>query len=321
MNLDPRRLEGARNFANKLWQATRFILMNLEGAPTGIGAIDSGQLTLVDRWILSRIQTLTGEVTRLIDGYQYGEAGRQIRDFLWDEFCDWYIEAAKIRLHDDEGDKATARAVLVAVLEQALRLLHPFMPFVTEAIWQALPEGARRGPALIVAAWPEVDAGRLDAAAEQEMAMVIELIRAIRAVRTDYKVEPARRIAAQVAGGASTEMLAANRELLVSLARLDGEQLAIVAATEVPAQSAPVVVGDVVAYLPLAGMVDLAAERARLEKEITALEGRIRASEGKLAGPFAERAPAEVVQRERDNLAAMRVELAQVREQREVLGG
>ncbi len=116
-------------------------------------------------------------------------------------------------------------------------------------------------------------------------------------------------------------MLAANRELLVSLARLDGERLTILEATEAPAQSAPVVVGDVVAYLPLAGMVDLAAERARLAKEIAALEGRIKASEGKLAGPFAERAPVEVVQRERDNLATMRVELAQLRETREVLVG
>jgi valyl-tRNA synthetase len=321
MNLDPRRLEGARNFANKIWQATRFILMNVgDQAPVQIERLDAASLTLVDRWILSRVQTLTGEVTRLIETYQYGEAGRQIRDFLWDEFCDWYIEAAKIRLYDEAGDKRTPRAVLIAVLEQALRLLHPYMPFVTEAIWQALPEGSRQGPALIVARWPEAAEARIDAGAEREMTALIELIRAIRAVRSDYNVEPARRIAATVAGGASTALLAANRDLLTSLARLDPTQLEVVEATTPLAQSAPVVVGDVVAYLPLAGMVDLAAERARLRKELGNLEGRIAASEGRLAGPFAERAPAEVVARERETLAAMKVELGQVREQAALLG-
>ena len=316
MNLDPRRLEGARNFANKIWQATRFILMNVgDVAPGKPDDLDPAKLTLVDRWILSRIQTLSGEVTRLIEAYQYGEAGRQIRDFLWDEFCDWYIEAAKIRLYGDDGDKATPRAVLLAVLEQAMRLLHPFMPFVTEAIWQALPEAVREGPALIVALWPtDVDTW-VDADAEREMAALMELIRGIRMVRSEYNVEPARRIAATLAGGASAAGLEASRDLLSSLARLDAERLTIVQATEPLAQSASVVVGDVVAYLPLAGMVDLEAERTRLAKELANLEGRINASEGRLAGPFAERAPAEIVARERETLAAMKVEAEGVREQ------
>ncbi|MCJ7549855.1 MAG: valine--tRNA ligase, partial [Anaerolineae bacterium] len=172
MNLDTRRLEGARNFANKIWQATRFILMNLgDEPPLSLDRVSRDRLTLPDRWILSRINRLSGDVFRLIESYQYGEAGRQIRDFLWDEFCDWYIEATKVRLYADETEgaagasgspAAAAQAVLVAVLEQAMRLLHPFMPYVTEAIWQALPQATKQGDALIVAPWPMEDSSRLD---------------------------------------------------------------------------------------------------------------------------------------------------------------
>ncbi len=200
MNLDLRRIEGARNFANKIWQATRFILMNVGDEPTAsLDDLGAAHLKLADRWILSRVQSLTAEVTRLMDDNQYGEAGRQVRDFLWDEFCDWYIEAAKGRLYGEGADRATPKAVLVAVLERAMRLLHPFMPFVTEAIWQALPEGARRGPALIVARWPVVDSAWIDEAAERDMAQLIAMVQGIRAIRSEYSVEPSHRIAATFA--------------------------------------------------------------------------------------------------------------------------
>lgn len=321
MNLDLRRIEGARNFANKIWQATRFILMNVGDEPTAsLDDLGAAHLTLADRWILSRVQSLTAEVTRLMDDNQYGEAGRQVRDFLWDEFCDWYIEAAKGRLYGEGADRATPKAVLVAVLERAMRLLHPFMPFVTEAIWQALPEGARQGPALIVARWPVVDSAWIDEAAERDMAQLIAMVQGIRAIRSEYSVEPSHRIAATFAAGWAEELLASEREVLIALARLDPEQTAIVDSTEPMAQSASVVVGDTVVYLPLAGLVDLEAERARLGKELANLEARIVASEGRLAGPFAQRAPADVVQRERDKLLEMRVEAARLREQARRLG-
>ena len=316
MNLDPRRLEGARNFANKIWQATRFILMNLEDAsPAPVEALEPVRLTLVDRWILSRVQRLTGEVTRLIDTFQYGEAGRQIRDFLWDEFCDWAIEAAKVRLYGEGADTETPRSVLVAVLEQAMRLLHPFMPFVTEAIWQTLPAAAKQSPSLMVTPWPEVNEAWLDEAAESQMATLIELVRGMRMVRSEYNVEAGKRIAATVGAGALAPVLEANREVLTFLARLDSERVAIVAGSEPLPQSASVVVGDIVAYLPLAGMVDLEAERARLQKELDGLIGRIAGSESRLSGPFAEKAPAPVVQREREKLVEMQAEAEQVREQ------
>jgi valyl-tRNA synthetase len=318
MNLDSRRMEGARNFANKLWQASRFILMNLgedELRPAAAALSDQGLLALEDRWILSRIQHLTDEVFHLMEEFQYGEAGRRIRDFLWDEFCDWYIEATKVRLYDENADKATPRTVLLTVLEQSLRLLHPFMPFVTEALWQALPASFRQGPALIVALWPEADASRYDAQAEAQMALMMELIRGIRNARAEYGVPAGKRIPAVVAAGAARAGLDERRALLESLARLDGSALTITNTCEPVAQSAAVVVGDVVAYLPLAGMVDLEAERERIRKALSGLEGRIESSAARLAGPFAQKAPVAVVARERETLAAMEAEAAQLREQ------
>jgi valyl-tRNA synthetase len=315
MNLDSRRLEGARNFGNKLWQATRFILMNLDGPPPSLDELDPARFALADRWILSRIAQLTAETTRLMDAYQYGEAGRQLRDFLWDEFCDWYIEATKVRLYGDEAERAVPRAVLVTVLEQAMRLLHPYMPYVTESIWQALPENAKPGEALIVAPWPADHPAWIDPAAEAHMATLMELIREIRMVRSEYNVEAGRRIAATVVAGPLTDVVETNRAILSFLARLDGDALTVVASADPLAQSASVMVGDLVAYLPLTGMVDLEAERGRLAKELEGLMRRIVSSEERLSGSFAEKAPAHIVDREREKLAEMKAEAEQVRDQ------
>ncbi|HEY89284.1 MAG TPA: valine--tRNA ligase, partial [Thermoflexia bacterium] len=318
MSLDLRRIAGARNFANKLWQATRFILLNLaEGERvTPLAELAAEQLLLEDRWILSRLYRVTESVTELMEAYQYGEAGRQLRDFIWDEFCDWYIEAAKVRLYaEDEVAKVAAKTVLLTVLEQALRLLHPFMPYVTEVIWQALPPEIKAGEALMIAAWPQPDAARLDVAAEERLSLLMELVRGIRNVRAEYHVPPGKRIAALLAAGEFQPLFAARRELLSSLARLDAEQLEIVAVATPPAQAAPVVAGELVIYLPLAGLVDLEAERRRLRKSLRALEGRITGSQRKLAGPFAERAPAHIVERERALLVELQGAATQTRAQ------
>jgi valyl-tRNA synthetase len=314
MNLDTRRIEGARNFANKLWQATRFILMNLD--ETSTVSWDAESLLLEDRWILSRLHRLMGDVFALMESQQYGEAGRRVRDFLWDEFCDWYLEAVKVRLYGDaEAEKAVPRAVLLTVLERSLRLLHPFMPFVTETLWQALPAASKPGDALIVAPWPLQDTALLDDEAEAQMAVLMELVRGIRNVRAEYGVPAGKRVAATLAAGDLAPVLAARRAVLIQLARLDPEALTIVAEAEPLSQSASVVAGEIVAYLPLAGLVDLAAERARLQKLLASLECRIATSEGRVAGPFAEKAPAAVVERERARLAEMQAEAAQLREQ------
>ncbi len=328
MNLDPRRLEGARNFTNKIWQAARFVLSNCPASyvprPTSDLGLGTWDLELVDRWVLSRLNHLVQSVTRLFESYQYGEAGRQINDFLWGQYCDWYIEASKVRLYDDDVDNDVPLAVLFHVLETALRLLHPFMPFVTEALWQSLPDGVRAGESLMLAQWPEPDAALLDdasfAQAEEWMGLMMELVRGIRNRRAEYNVTPGKRITALIAAGDQSEWLDEQRAVLCSLAKLDSEQLIIQPAIQPPDQAAAIVVGETVCYLPLAALVDLDAERERLSKKLDEIKDRIARSEGLLAGKFAQRAPDHVVQRERDKLADMQAEWAKLVERLSALG-
>ncbi|MDY7079647.1 MAG: valine--tRNA ligase [Chloroflexota bacterium] len=328
MNLDPRRLEGARNFTNKIWQAARFVLSNVD---TGCEVLDIDQslisnLQLTDRWIISRLNRLIQSVTRLFESYQYGEAGRQINDFLWSEYCDWYIEASKVALYDETADKTATQAVLLHVLETSLRLLHPFMPFVTEAIWQALttppqsPPGRGGRQALMMSHWPEPDAALLSAESEERMELAMALVRGIRNRRAEYDVTPGKRIPALVAAGDASRWLDEQRAVLCALAKLDPNQLTIQPTTQPTTQVATVVVGDVVCYLPLAGLVDLEAERERLSNKLTEIEGRIGRSEGLLVGEFAQKAPEHVVQRERDKLADLQAEQAKLKERLAALG-
>jgi len=316
MNLDPRRLEGARNFTNKIWQAARFVLSNIPESGLTLkpkvleseANSTSSRLQLPDRWILSRLNQLVQEVTRLFESHQYGEAGRQIYDFLWGEYCDWYIEASKVRLYDETADKEIPCAVLLHVLETALRLLHPYMPFVTEAVWQALPDVLRDCETLMLTQWPTVSMDLIDQQAEDSMQLIVELIRGIRNRRSEYKVTPGRRVPAVISAGDAASLLADQRALLCNLAKIDPAGLTIQPALETPDQAATVIVGEVTCYLPLAALVDLAAERTRLETALSDLEERIRRSESLLAGPFAQKAPDHVVQRERDKLADLKTE-------------
>jgi valyl-tRNA synthetase len=300
------RVEANRNFCNKIWQAARFVLGNLPVDTWNSFTPFAGPMVLgtgadaSDRWILSRYHRLVGEVQRLVDGCQLGEAGRQIYDFLWGEYCDWYIEMSKVRLKSEDAVQAdSARRVLVYVLEGCLRLLHPYMPFVTEAIWQYLPH---RGEALIVAPWPA--AGPLDDEAESRMSDLMELIRAIRNARSEYEVEPGRPIAAIIAAGANVAFLDDQRQVLVALARIDPARLQIEALlASKPEKALTLVVGGYECYLPLAALVDLDRERARLGAELERVRGDIGRSEKLLANPgFVGKAPGAVVQKERDKL-------------------
>jgi valyl-tRNA synthetase len=309
MNLDPRRLEGARNFANKIWNATRFVVSNLEGAITDGPYTD---LALPDRWILSRLNHVIAEVTQLFDSYQYGEAGRRINDFLWSEFCDWYIEACKIRLWgEDLAARSTAQVTLVLVLEKALRLLHPFMPFVTEEIWLHLKATWPASDydwdeSLMITPWPGADAAQFDDRAERDMELLMDLIRQIRNARAEFDVTPGRQVPAIVVGRDKLAMLTKQRGLLSFLAKVDEEQLTLTKVLdEKPKQAVALVAAEgVEAYLPLAGLVDLEQEIARLKKAIAEAEQQIGRAEGMLANKsFTAKAPPHVVQQQRDRLA------------------
>jgi len=346
--LSPKRIEAARNFANKLWNAARLVISNLGGTELDDLSSDFGLaehrnqtlnieaetpgLELADRWILSRLHSVTADVNRLLDNFQFGEAGRQIHDFLWGEYCDWYLEIAKLRLYGEDAEAgAIVRQMLAYVLERTLRLLHPFMPFVTEEIWQNLIQAASSGvrasgqgyepEALMVARWPEL-AGCDDAEAEAQMSMLMDVVRAIRNSRAEYNVPPGKRIEALIAAGQHKDLLLEQQAVLASLAKLEEAKLRISKTKAAPARAATLVVGALTVHLPLAGMVDLDAERARLGKELKGAEQRIARSEQLLANPgFAEKAPEQVVKRERDKLASLQAQRQELETRLRTLAG
>ncbi|MBN1426966.1 MAG: valine--tRNA ligase [Anaerolineae bacterium] len=313
LNLSMDRVAANRNFANKIWNAARFLVSNLDGETlTGTPARD--ELSLPDRWILSRLHRLIESVNRLFDSFLYGEAGRQIYDFLWGEYADWYIEISKIALYgEDTAAQSRTRHVLTYVLDQCLRMLHPFVPFVTEEIWQHIPHD---GPALIIARWPETDEAFFNEQAETHMGLLMEIVKGIRNVRAEYNVPPARRIAAHISAGQWAGVLDQHRDVFTRLANVDGETLEIgTALSELPDRAASVTVSGATVYLPLADLVDLEAERARLAKEMTGIAQQIERTESLLASDgFTSRAPTDVVQRERDKLTSLRATHEAIRE-------
>ncbi len=308
MKLALSRVESNRNFANKIWQASRFVLGNLddradEFVPASEPLDPAPYSDPADRWILSRYHVLVTEATRLLEAYNLGEAGRQIHDFVWGEFCDWYIEMTKVRLKGNDSRAADdARRVLVYVLEGCLRLLHPSMPFATEAIWQYLPH---RGDALMVAPWPT--AGAEDDSAVRDMSDLMDLIRAIRNARAEYSVEPGRRIAATIAAGERSAFLRDQAGVLALLAHIDESRLEIEATlTAKPEKALALVVGGFECYLPLADMVNLDVERQRLRGELADIDKEMARARALLANEgFVSKAPEAVVQRERDKIVAL----------------
>ncbi|MBT5774428.1 MAG: class I tRNA ligase family protein, partial [Dehalococcoidia bacterium] len=314
------RMEAGRNFANKLWNASRFALGMVEvGEDLTLAA--AGEMPVEDRWVLSRLNQVTGNVERLLGRFELAEALRQTRDFFWDEFADWYIEVAKVRVR--EGDR-TPVPVLVHVMDRTLRLLHPFMPFVTEEIWSRLstispdPEGAE---SLIVARYPSADEGRIDEEAERQFEAVQEFVRAIRNIRAEKKVDAGRWVEAVIVGGEATSTATSLLAAMEQLAR--AQPLHVVATVEeAPTEgvvTSVLAVGQVV--LPMAGLFDPEVERARLEKQIAEAEKHVGSLAGKLNNEqFTSRAPAEVVERERANLETAQARLDGLRQSLAELG-
>ncbi len=332
LNLNPQRIEAARNFANKIWNMTRFVVSVRERVehPAGAAIVEPlpHDAPLANRWILSRSHRLAATVDRLLEGYNFGEAGRQIHDFLWSEFADWYIEAAKIQLEAGEQVQQQTLAVLMTVLDGGLRMLHPYMPFVTEAAWQLLLEGethtstGKRTETLMYAPYPTANKAFLDEQTERDFGLLRDLVVGVRNVRTEYRVEPARWISATAVGGPHTSLLERESLLLSRLARIDADQLTVVASLpQKPHQAATLVSGEIEVFLPLAGLVDLAEEQSRLTKELEEAQADIARREQRLANQsFLEKAPEQVIQKERDGLAGARATVERLRERLLAIG-
>ena len=321
--LSPEKLEAARNFANKLWNASRYVATTLEDAASlGDWSAMPTSTHREDRWILSRHHRLTQQVDQLLTDYQFGEAERELYEFVWGEFCDWYIEMAKVRLRN--GDNAPL-SVLVYVLERTLRLLHPFMPFLTEELWQrlmqVLPQDGAQPPSIMVAPYPEAATQASDNAAERDLELVTGVVRAIRNIRAEFKVEPRSSLEAWVTTR-SGDTIAEESDAIKALARVEPLHILDGDAPRPPSdQTVTLVVGDATVYLPMGDVVDMAKERQRLEMELTSYDEVLRRLEQRLQDQqFLAKAPEDVVERERQRLASTQERQARVRELLEQLG-
>ncbi|TFZ82471.1 valine--tRNA ligase [Candidatus Macondimonas diazotrophica] len=323
IKFDLGRIEGYRNFCNKLWNAARFVLMNCEGQDTGLNDAPV-TLGLAERWIISRLQRTEATVREQLDGYRFDLAASAAYEFVWGEYCDWYLELAKTTLQDAAADAAVLRGTrrtLVRVLETALRLLHPFMPFITEALWQSVaPLAGRTGATIMTAPYPTPDASRIDAVAEADMDWVMGFILGIRRIRGEMDIAPSRPlpVCLQDAGDEDRRRLAAYRPYLDKLARL--ESVLFLSPGEALPEAALAILGDLKIAVPLAGLIDVAAELKRLDKQLERTEKELTGLTGRLENPaFVERAPAAVVEKERARAEQLRRELAELNAQSERL--
>ncbi|MDD6289258.1 MAG: valine--tRNA ligase [Eggerthellales bacterium] len=316
MRFNEKKLESSRNFANKIRNAARFVSMNLDGFQPG----DPEPVTPADKWIFSRLASLVERIDAAYESYEFGEITRELYAFFWNEFCDWYIEFSKSRLASDGPDRAVCQRNLVFVLDQALRLLHPIMPFVTEEIYQDLP--VKETDYLIVAPWP--DAAQLarfcDPRSERAITLVTEVVSAVRSTRSRYGISPKQQIPVAVkAVEEDADLLRQQEALITSMGNLSSLEVSDQA--EKPAESAVVLVAGMEIYLVLSGLVDFDAERKRLEKEKAKVEKDVQKFSKKLSNPgFLSKAAPEVVEKDKAKLASLEELLGRISDQLAELG-
>jgi valyl-tRNA synthetase len=323
IKLAPSRFEMGRNFANKLWNAARFLLM--QDRPQMFSVTRPKALQLEDRWILSRLQTMLKEVKQKVDRYRLNEALLAIYDFTWHDFCDWYVELIKPRLYksDDPAEREATLALALQIFETALRALHPFMPFVTEELWQQIASikgldlNLKKPHSVMWQDYPEAEKGYTDREAEKRMKLIQDVVQAIRNIRAEMKVPPQAQADILIkAPQAACDALEAEFNLLATMAKVGKMQKADVK----PSASASAVLNDLELYVPLEGLIDLDVEKVRLDKEINRCEGTLRGVAAKLSNPeFINKAPRSIVEREKNKKSDIEITLKRLKHNREDL--
>lgn len=319
---DMGRVEGYRNFCNKIWNAARYVMMNTEGQDCGISTNNAVELSLADRWIISALQKAEAEVTDALDTFRFDQASNAAYEFIWNEYCDWYLELSKPVLYSDDytaAQKNGTRQTLVRVLEAILRLAHPFMPFITEEIWQRIKTLANvDGDSIMLAPYPAADSSKIDEQAEEDVRWLRGVISAIRNIRGEMRISPATELTVYLHNGSDEDKtrLEQNRRYLCKLAKL--ESITWLQESDSAPPSATQLVGQMEILVPMAGLIDKQAELDRLGKEIAKLKQEVSRIESKLKNPgFADKAPADVVAKEQSKLDDYRSALAKLGEQLE----
>ena len=321
VKFDMGRIEGYRNFCNKIWNATRYVLQNTENEDTGLGN-DPIEMSLADRWIVSRLQQVEGEVVRHIDAYRFDLASKELYEFIWNDYCDWYIELSKPVIYSDDASavqKRGTRRTLIRVLEAILRLLHPIMPFITEELWQKVaPLAAKQGDSIMLQPYPQPEVDKIDKNAIEALEWIKRFIMGVRQIRSEMDIKPGKALPVfcQNGSAADSQRIDENRDLLISLARL--ESINWLEENDQAPESATSLVGDMSLLIPLAGLIDKDAELKRLQKNMQKFEGEIQRLEGKLSNEnFTARAPDEVVNKEKEKLAEAQSALASLQAQKQ----
>ena len=323
INWDMRRLEGYRNFCNKIWNAARYVLMNTEEQDCGVNG-EAFELSLADRWIISRLQQTEQTVADAMAAYRLDHASQAIYEFIWNEYCDWYLELSKPVLWDDNASaeiKRGTRRTLIRVLEATLRMAHPFMPFITEEIWQQVApiagvEFTAGNDTIMLQAYPLAANEKIDTAAIADVEWLKNVILAIRNIRGEMNVPPSKALSLLLKNGSDEDLrrLDSTRQSLSKLAKL--EDIQWLSANDEAPMSATQLVGAMEVLVPMSGLIDKAAEIARLEKEVQKLDKEIQRLQGKLGNAgFLDKAPADVVAKEQEKLAAQQAALAKLSEQ------
>jgi valyl-tRNA synthetase len=316
IKFDMQRCEGYRNFCNKLWNATRFVLMNCEGKDVGQDESLPLEFSSADKWMVSELQKAEAELATNFADYRFDMAARTVYELVWNTYCDWYVELAKVQMaNGNDAQQRGTRRTLVRVLEAILRLAHPIIPFITEELWQTVaPMANQHGDTIMLQAYPKADTSKIDEAAIAQIALLQELTTACRSLRSEMNLSPAARVPLIAAGDAT--VLNALAPYINSLGKLSEVQVV----AELPEGDAPVsIVGNY--KLMLKVEIDVAAERERLDKEITRLSNEITKANAKLGNEsFVARAPAAVVEQEKKRLGDFEATLVQLEAQRKKLG-